>query len=115
MSDYRPFRSDPRARAYPVIDNSNIPDSVLFETQERMFEEQMALLEPDVLPVDQFTNYVWSFYAPDATLYPIDGFTYQQCRAVCNAVSLTEEYQGDTLDREKVREIVCYLYKLKVD
>ena len=67
----------------------------------------------DALPVDQFTDYVWSFYAPDATLYPIKGFTYEQCQAVCNAQSLAYEYAGDTYDRERVRDIACELYKLR--
>ncbi len=67
----------------------------------------------DALPVAQFIDYVWSFYAPDSTLYPIVGFTYNQCIAGCLALSLTDEYAGDTYDRERVRDIVCELYKLK--
>tara|TARA_R100001443_G_scaffold8964_1_gene18415 strand:+ start:649 stop:864 length:216 start_codon:yes stop_codon:yes gene_type:complete len=68
----------------------------------------------EALPVDQFTDYVWSFYAPDATLYPIKGLTYAQCHAVCFLISLTDEYAGDTYDRERVRDIICELYKLRV-
>ena len=98
-----------------MIDNTCMTDADFFKLQENMYAQQQQLLEPDALPVDQFINYVWSFYAPDATLYPIEGFTYQQCQAVCLAYSLTDEYVGDTFDREKVRDIVCELYKLKVN
>ena len=97
-----------------MIDNTCMSDSVLFQMQEDIYARQQQLLEPDALPVDQFTNYVWSFYAPDATLYPIKGLSYQQCQAVCHALSLTDEYVGDTFDRERVRDIVCELYNLRV-
>ena len=97
-----------------MIDNTCMSDSALFQLQENIYARQQQLLEPDALPVAQFIEYVWSFYAPDATLYPIEGFTYQQCIAVCLALSLTDEYVGDTFDRERVRDIACELYKLKV-
>ncbi len=61
----------------------------------------------------EFADYVWEFYAPNSDLYPIKGltiedvfqaiFTYKQ-RLL--KVSYNSWGYGDSLDRERVRDII---------
>jgi|TARA_B100000686_G_scaffold252489_1_gene263239 hypothetical protein len=65
----------------------------------------------------EFVDYVWSFYAPDSDLYPIEGLTKKD---IFDAFNVYEdrilkgdlEYvhyswgEGDSLDRERVRDII---------
>ena len=72
--------------------------------------------------MDDFTDYVWSFYGSDAdALYPIKGLTK---RMIAEASFLYlqmctyrafPEYQwgdGDSLDREHVRDILLEKFNL---
>ena len=72
--------------------------------------------------MDDFTDYVWSFYGSDAdALYPIKGLTR---RMIAEASFLYlqmctyrafPEYQwgdGDSLDREHVRDILLEKFNL---
>ena len=68
-------------------------------------------------PLQFFIDYVWDFYNPDSDLYPIKGLTKQD---IVNAFNIYIEriekgdleyvhYSwggGDTLDRERVRDII---------
>jgi hypothetical protein len=72
--------------------------------------------------LQEFADYVWSFYSPNSELYPIKGLTVTD---VFHAIEIYFEriqeaesnngrwfnvtYQwgeGDTLDRERVRDII---------
>jgi len=72
--------------------------------------------------LEEFADYVWSFYSPNSELYPIKGLTVTD---VFHAIEIYFErieeaesnngrwfnvtYQwgeGDTLDRERVRDII---------
>ena len=65
--------------------------------------------------LQEFVDYVWSFYAPDSELYPIQGLTKKDIFDAFNVyVNRIEndnnEYYtwgyGDSLDRERVRDII---------
>ena len=65
----------------------------------------------------EFADYVWEFYSPNSELYPIKGLTIED---VFHAIEIYKdrilkgdlEYvhyswgDGDTLDRERVRDII---------
>ena len=65
-----------------------------------------------------FIDYVWDFYNPDSDLYPIKGLTKQDIsdavkvyqgrlfNAYFNNNELYTWGAGDTLDRERVRDII---------
>ena len=53
-----------------------------------------------------FIGYVWSFYGPGG-VYPIEGLTLDMVAAGCQAVAAGPEYcNGDSTDRENVRDLV---------
>ena len=65
--------------------------------------------------LQEFVDYVWSFYAPDSELYPIKGLTKKDILdaswlylQMCCYPSLPEYSwgDGDSLDRENVRDIL---------
>ena len=67
--------------------------------------------------LEEFADYVWSFYSPNSELYPIKGLTIED---VFHAIEIYKdrilkgdlEYvhyswgEGDSLDRERVRDII---------
>lgn len=61
--------------------------------------------------MQNFTEYVLSFYGPDSELYPEFGFTELQVE-IATAIHKMRleakggEFCGDTIDREIVRDIV---------
>ena len=75
--------------------------------------------------LNTFVNYVWDFYSPDSDLYPIKGltkghiydafFTYKN-RILKGALEYAPYYwgDGDTLDRERVRDIILENPRLQV-
>ena len=52
----------------------------------------------------QFIDYCMEFYGPRG-IYPL-GFTRDQIRLATDLYTLTNEFVGDTVDRERVRDIV---------
>ena len=68
--------------------------------------------------LQEFVDYVWSFYSPDSDLYPIKGLTKQHIfdgfyiykhRLIKAAEKPNNHYTwgyGDSLDRERVRDII---------
>ena len=67
--------------------------------------------------INEFADYVWSFYSPKSDLYPIKGLTITD---IFHAIEIYKERieqgdiqysyyswgQGDSLDRERVRDII---------
>ena len=63
--------------------------------------------------LEKFVAYVFSFYRPNGGLYPIKGLSLEMVEAACYAVSLTDFYgDGDSVDRERVRDLIKSLYGL---
>ena len=72
--------------------------------------------------MDDFTDYVWSFYGSDAdALYPIKGLTRRMIAEasflylqMCTYPSFPEMQwgDGDSLDREHVRDILLEKFNL---
>ena len=72
---------------------------------------------PTIKELITFVDYVWSFYSPNSELYPIKGLTIED---VFHAIEIYKdrilkgdlEYvhyewgDGDSLDRERVRDII---------
>ena len=65
--------------------------------------------------LEEFADYVWSFYSPNSDLYPIKGLTKDDILNAFNVYvqrieSNNNEYYswgyGDSLDRERVRDII---------
>ena len=65
--------------------------------------------------LQEFVDYVWSFYNPQSELYPIKGLTKKDIFDAFNVYvnrieSNNNEYYtwgyGDSLDRERVRDII---------
>ena len=65
--------------------------------------------------INEFADYVWSFYSPNSDLYPIKGLTKDDILNAFNVYvqrieSNNNEYYswgyGDSLDRERVRDII---------
>ena len=67
--------------------------------------------------LEEFADYVWSFYSPNSDLYPIKGLTITDIfHAIEIYIERIEkgdlEYvhyswgEGDSLDRERVRDII---------
>ena len=65
--------------------------------------------------VQEFVDYVWDFYNPQSDLYPIKGLTKEDIFDAFNVYvrrieSNNNEYytwgDGDSLDRERVRDII---------
>ena len=75
--------------------------------------------------LEEFADYVWSFYSPNSTLYPIKGltiedvfqaiYTYKQrlLKVSYNNPAYVKAFgnnytygYGDSLDRERVRDIL---------
>ena len=65
--------------------------------------------------LNEFIDYVWSFYSPKSDLYPIKGLTKKDILDAFNVyVSRIESNNndlyswgyGDSLDRERVRDII---------
>ena len=72
--------------------------------------------------LQEFVDYVWSFYAPNSDLYPIKGLTKQDILDALNVyqqrIKAAESNngrwfnvsyfwgEGDSLDRERVRDII---------
>ena len=67
--------------------------------------------------LEEFADYVWSFYSPNSTLYPIKGlhksdiyeafFTYKDRILKGDLEYVHYEWgDGDSLDRERVRDII---------
>ena len=65
--------------------------------------------------LQEFVDYVWSFYNPQSDLYPIKGLTKKDIFDAFNVYvrrieSNSNEYytwgEGDSLDRERVRDII---------
>lgn len=58
--------------------------------------------------IGEFTNYCLDFYGPDSDLYPMDMHRDEVIKAL--AVRMTTrkdlEFEGDTVDREIIRDIV---------
>jgi hypothetical protein len=62
----------------------------------------------------EFVDYVWSFYGSDDPLYPIHGLTkkdiedaiYEYWRRIQENPSIMTWGYGDSLDRERVRDII---------
>ena len=70
----------------------------------------------------QFVDYVWSFYGTDDPVYPISGLTKGMIvvgtyiyRQYCLDDSKPEMQwsDGDSLDREHVRDIILDIFNLK--
>jgi len=72
---------------------------------------------PTIKELIEFVNYVWSFYAPNSELYPIEGltkahiwdafFTYKRRIEQGDIEYVHYEWgDGDSLDRERVRDII---------
>jgi len=71
--------------------------------------------------LQEFVDYVWSFYNPQSELYPIKGLTKQDIfdgfyvykhRLLKAANDTNNNYTwgyGDSLDRERVRDIILEL------
>ena len=67
--------------------------------------------------LEEFADYVWEFYSPNSTLYPIKGLTIED---IFHAIEIYFERiekgdleyvhynwgEGDSLDRERVRDII---------
>tara|TARA_B100001079_G_scaffold235212_1_gene216923 strand:+ start:332 stop:562 length:231 start_codon:yes stop_codon:yes gene_type:complete len=71
--------------------------------------------------MDDFTDYVWSFYGADDALYPIKGLTKRMIAEasflylqMCCYPSFPEMQwgDGDSLDREHVRDILLEKFNL---
>ena len=87
--------------------------------QSNIFITKITILEVLIMfnSLHEFIDYVWSFYAPDSDLYPIKGLTKKD---IFDAFNVYEdrilkgdlEYvhyswgEGDSLDRERVRDII---------
>jgi len=68
--------------------------------------------------LQEFVDYVWSFYAPHSELYPIKGLVKQDIfdafyvykhRLLKASNNINNNYTwgyGDSLDRERVRDII---------
>ena len=65
--------------------------------------------------LQEFVDYVWAFYNPQSDLYPIKGLTKKDIFDAFNVYvrrieSNSNEYytwgEGDSLDRERVRDII---------
>ena len=65
--------------------------------------------------LQEFVDYVWSFYNPQSDLYPIKGLTKKDIFDAFNVYvnrieSNNNQYYtwgyGDSLDRERVRDII---------
>ena len=68
--------------------------------------------------LQEFVDYVWSFYAPNSDLYPIKGLTkkdifnafyvykHRLLKASNDINNLYTWGYGDSLDRERVRDII---------
>ena len=68
--------------------------------------------------LQEFVDYVWSFYAPNSDLYPISGLTqkdifdafYVYKHRLLKAANNPDNHftwgYGDSLDRERVRDII---------
>ena len=68
--------------------------------------------------LQEFVDYVWSFYAPHSELYPIKGLTKKDIfdafyvykhRLLKASNDINNNYTwgyGDSLDRERVRDII---------
>ena len=65
--------------------------------------------------LNEFIDYVWSFYSPKSDLYPIKGLTkkakFESFNEYIRRIeSNNNEYYtwgyGDSLDRERVRDII---------
>ena len=72
---------------------------------------------PTIKELNNFVNYVWSFYSPKSDLYPIKGLTRLDIFDAFNIyIERIEKgdleyvhYEwggGDSLDRERVRDII---------
>ena len=79
----------------------------------------LVLIQMEVLimfnSLQEFVDYVWSFYNPQSDLYPIKGLTKKDIFDAFNVYvrrieSNSNEYytwgEGDSLDRERVRDII---------
>ena len=71
--------------------------------------------------LEEFVDYVWSFYNPQSDLYPIKGLTKKDIfdafnvyvsRIESNNNDLYSWGDGDSLDRERVRDILLENPKL---
>ena len=70
--------------------------------------------------LNEFIDYVWSFYGADDALYPIKGITKKMVFDAFNIYierlkknnSLWTWGYGDSLDRERVRDIILEKYNL---
>ena len=72
--------------------------------------------------IDEFVDYVWEFYNPNSDLYPIKGLTKKDILDALNVyqkrINVAESNNGswfnvsyswgggDSLDRERVRDII---------
>ena len=70
-----------------------------------------------IFTLQEFVDYVWSFYSPKSDLYPIKGLTIED---IFHAIEIYFERiekgdleyvhyswgDGDSLDRERVRDII---------
>jgi len=70
-----------------------------------------------IFTLQEFVDYVWSFYSPNSDLYPIKGLTKQDISDALNVYQERIEKgdleyvhyswgDGDSLDRERVRDII---------
>ena len=63
----------------------------------------------------EFYSYVWSFYGTDDPIYPIKGLTKQmivKATAIYLNKSTTNWCDGDSIDRENVRDIILETFNL---
>jgi hypothetical protein len=67
--------------------------------------------------INQFIDYVMSFYGPDG-LYPMDANRTTVRKATNDIVRIAkikgQEFCGDSIDRELVRDLMIDKYKLNV-
>ena len=72
----------------------------------------------------EFTDYVWSFYGADDALYPMNGLTRADLlSAIYDYLYMVNERNddhftwgdGDSLDRERVRDILVLKYDYDKD
>lgn len=64
----------------------------------------------------KFVRYCWCFYGKPDAVAKIDGLTIEMLEPLCKERQLSEDYgDGDTVDREWVRDQVIRKHNLSID
>ena len=68
----------------------------------------MKLSDPYQMPLNHFQDYAWSIYGPGEVYGHCfhNELTRQEMGAACFLISKTKDYDGDTIDREKARDLL---------